>query len=392
VPASRRGYEVEPSATRDVHRPNLLLAAWQADRLATIGAAGLGFAVSGDGGRSWSPPVFIGAGCTHALTDPTVVLAGNRGYLAYFSAPRNERGAAAIGVATIDTDRRRVLRRVVVDHFDTVDKPALAIDPDVATNLYLAWIRRRGGEFGRSLLMFSASSDGGRHWRKPRVLDGRIPVDAQGTQVLAFSDASLLVAYSAVRGDGRAAQIVAFEGRNNGDSWSRRKFIGEVHGYRVRRGKTGLRTADFIPALAGTPGGVVALATQRNRAGHGTVLLSQSDGFREPYSAAAQVATAAGQVFTPSIAFTRASERAVTYYVLRGNSLTAWFKRPGGDPMRLAGPVSIESVPQRDRFLGDYESLVATQDAFVPVFVMPDGGAGGPTRVVAGRVLLNRAP
>jgi hypothetical protein len=170
--------------------------------------------------------------------------------------------------------------------------------------------------------------------------------------------------------------------------------------YQVTLRTQTLRTADFFPAVAVNTRGAVAIAYQRTAGAKGEIRVVESRDFGQRWYDAEVAAARRGQVFSPSISFSRpdrlgTSRVGLMYYNLVKARVSLWSVAGVAVPddvtlwprhARQLPPTSLGSIPQVNRFLGDYHGLTPAPKYgdFVAANAWPLTSEGDPTEIRAG--------
>jgi hypothetical protein len=385
---AQRASEVEPSIAAG---PGVLVAAWQQDRYLHGAAAGIGVAVSHDGGDSWQrvdvPRI---TDCTPAFdhaSDPWVsVGADGTVYLAALVGRPDRAGfrtrvaisASRDGGATWPAP---TLLDAGGNGFN--DKPSVSADPARPARAYAVWTLE-----GQAYL--ARTRDAGRSWSPPRLVERA----RRGTGLLSSTIAVLpgadrllhtFIAYG--RGGFR---LEATRSPDGGSTWSSPSLIAAL----ARRppGRPPVRVLPISGTGAAAAGAGLVYEAFVER-GVEVDVASSGDGGRT-WSQPRVVARQDRGVFGPSLAGVPGGALAATYYgrEMRGTASfwiatsrdgTRWQRR------RLAAPFDLTRAPRSDgaAFLGDYSGLTAVAGGgFAAAFaVSPPLATDGSSDVLVAR-------
>lgn len=420
--------EVEPSAAADPTNPARLLAAWQQDRWTNGGARAIVSAISSDGGSTWQRTVHPFSRCGGAATgsvgdferatDPWVDFApdGTAFVMALaFSGGSLADGSSNAMLVSRSTDGGRswsapaVLVRDGATLFN--DKNSLTADPTANGFVYAVWDRIDRAGNGPTLL--ARSTDNGLSWEPARAIytptaaggvsqtiGNRIvvlPAGAErGVLVNLFTQIDTVGSSSTVR-------LAVMRSTDRGLSWSAPVFVADLRSVGTRDGASGqtVRDGGIIGSIAAGPDNSLWVVWQDGRfsggARDGIALSRSTDGGRSWSVPVAinQASTAAA--FTPVVTVRADGTVGVMHYDWRNNTadpntlLTdAWLltSRDGSSwtETHVAGPFDLSLAPQASGlFLGDYQGLVSSGNAFIPVLVTTGSSTGNRTDVRAPR-------
>lgn len=386
------GTQAEPYVHANPSNSQNLLAGWQENRFRNGGARTLGFAVSSDGGATWTDGLVpkltnVDGGSWQKASDPWVAFGPNN--RAYFSSllfnettPDN-----AIGVS-VSTDGGRnwgLPVQVFRSNFDFNDKEAVVVDTSPTSpffgNVYVAWDINIGGDVNTisQTLVVARSTDGGNTYNAPVIVRegsanvGVIPrVGPDGTLYLAW-----------VGGSDTRPKLFFSKSTDGGLTWGKKRKLGKLRPVGVRNLRTGAglpsfdvdpRTSDLYIAFAeqGSAGqDQAALITSRDGGSTWSDHMQVSDG---PADAAS---------FTVAVAVNEASEVAISYYSLRNDPQRSFLvdeyvriSRDGGrtfEPSIRLTPTSFDirfaAQAGNTFFLGDYAGLTAAGRGFHSVWI-----------------------
>lgn len=210
LPATQRG-QAEPHICRSVSNPSLLLATFQEGRFSTSGALDCGYAVSTDGGLTWSRSLIpqltaASGGIYNRATDP-VAAAGPNGEL-YLNTLGSISGAFDLAAVTVsrslDSGKTWSSPAIVYQSPSTLvmpDKNWLAVNDYAGTpnsgRLIATWTNFTANASGASTgnnLLAATSDDRGATWSSPIAITAA-GASNQGTQPIYLPDGSLLIVY-----------------------------------------------------------------------------------------------------------------------------------------------------------------------------------------------------
>ena len=419
------GSQVEPWLAVNPADPENMVGFFQEDRWSTGGARNLVFATTKDGGDTWRNAAVPGitvlsGGSYERATDPWVDFGpGNRVYgfsLAFDdSTPRN-----ALFVNTSTTGGRTwgapvpVIVDTELEFFN--DKNALAADSGARSpfrgNVYVAWDRLddtstpvEDNFTGPAL--FSRSTNGGVSFSTPKVIFGTGTNEQTiGDVPVVLPDGTIVVAGTFIDADANQS-IFVVRSTDGGVRWSRPRLVEDEPTYSI----PDVRSGDTVPSFAvDRRTGRIYAAWEDARASVGArddILVMSSDDDGRTWSAPVQANDTPRRdqsAFTPAIQVDDKGRVGLVYYDLRADTspvddqqlTTEWFtsSRDGGRTFGKSKSVTpsfdMAAAPEAGGFfLGDYQALGTTGDAFQPFFVaallaQADGALG--TDVFVARV------
>lgn len=393
-----------------------VVAAFQVGRLEDGGAHGIGWARSGDSGRTWRagllPSLTVSstpAGRWDVTTDPVVAYdAAHRRWLIATLGVSD--GHAALLVSS-STDGLRWSAPITLDApAEEPDKEWLVCDNGAASRFrgrcYLAYMNFAGDE-----LRVRWSADGGVTWR-PAVSAPTGPRGSaivNGAQPVVRANGDLVVVVS-VFGSilSRENRIAAVRSVDGGATWDAPVAVSELE----ERPILGLRAGALSSVDIGADGTIYAVWSDcrfRECEANDIVLATSRDGVRwsEPTRVPSPSSEVAYDYFLPAVGASRAGRRlAVLYHSVRqpdrcvdgcNASIDVWLveSEDGGHRWSTPRRLNAESlrIPWLARstlgsFLGDYVSVSYASGTPVAVFTLASPPTGGELRqaVAAARV------
>lgn len=425
--------DVEPTIAVNPRDPENLIAGWwtgQAGfkRLAVAG----GFGVTHDGGRSWQTglpqqvdscsgrPSYRVAGShdewlAFAPNGRAYMLVESGRHLAVPIQHPIEAGNTNTLWLYTSRDQGRTWSRPVAVATASVatggpDQPRLTVDPTDPKRLYVFWRQIppsafKIGEIGNAPGYFSASTDSGRRWSKPRLIITRstdVPqgpqmqhpyVLANGTLVDIFDEQNFLNIDSL----NFAAQVMAIRSTNHGATWSKPVVIATHTSLQFFTDPDGggIRALGTAASSAIGPRGALYAAWTDRRSDQPLlrVLLSKSTDGGRTWSKPSQVGRSDSVSLGPTVAIAGDGTVGILYYDNRNDKPhdSSWttdvylaYARSGSHHWReqhLAGPFNMATAPVEGQesavhrpqpyyFLGDYFGLAGLPHGFAAAFTM----------------------
>jgi hypothetical protein len=384
--------QTEPFVALNPERESHLLAGYQENRFADGGARALAYAVSFNGGKSWSEgllPELTAAtgGPFERASDPWVAFGpGGRAY--YVSLAFNERSPDnGIFVSASDDGGLTWGPPVAVrtDAVDFNDKEAMTVDTRADSpyqgRIYVGWDTITADE--RQLLRVAFSDDGGGSFRPA------VTVHGEGANIGAFPVVGpqgvvhLVWTHFTFDGGFQSPVLLAAKSTDGGASWSAPVVVSDLRPF----GVAGQRTGGILPSAAVDPRtGDLYVAWQDERFSPGTdqVVLSRSTDGGETWSEPQLVSDGPRNAanFTPAVAVNANGLVGVAYYSMRNDpsrqvlvdeylAISRDRGRRFGRSLRVSAAswdVRFAAV-SRGFFLGDYQGLAASRQFFYPLWI-----------------------
>ncbi len=385
--------QTEPFVVLNPERESHLLAGYQENRFADGGARALAYAVSFNGGKSWSEGLLPGlttatGGRFERASDPWVAFGpGGRAY--YLSLAFNERTPDnGIFVSASDDGGLTWGPPVPVrtDTTDFNDKEAMAVDTRTDSpyrgRIYVGWDAVLANQ-QRQPVRFSYSEDGGASFSPP------ITVYDEGASVGVFPVVGpegvvhLVWANYTFSGGTWNPSLLTAKSTDGGASWSSPVVISDARPF----GVDGQRTGGSLPSAAVDPRTgdfYVVWQDERFSPGVDQVVLSRSSDGGETWSASQIVSDGPRNAanFTPAVAVNPNGLVGVAYYSMRNDPARSVLvdeylaiSRDRGRRFGRSVRVSAASwdvrfaAVSRGFFLGDYQGLAAGRKTFHPLWI-----------------------
>jgi len=408
--------EVEPMVAVDPTNPGRLIGVWQQDRWSNGSARGIVTGVSADGGRTWAHRTVPYSRCTGGTfdraTDPWVTISPDGiAYQVALASQGSTFGPSSASAILVSRSADGgdswsppvTLSRGGADFFD--DKESITADPTDPRYVYATWDRLDPTGWGPT--WFSRTADGGATWEPARpIFDPGRTSQTINNQIVVLPDGTLVAFFTRIDGLPGLQTLVVIRSPDKGLTWSAPIPVSVVQAVGTQDPETGVpvRDAAVLGAIAVGPDGSLVAVWQDARFSRGArdgIALSRSTDGGVTWSTAVQVnRDPTVPAFVPSVAVRRDGTIGVTYYDFRSNTADRttlltdyWLARStdGGATWResrVAGPFDLGIAPfATGLFLGDYQALVATGDAFVPFYAaVNDGNLANRTDVFASLV------
>ena len=403
----------EPYLAVNPLSPANLIAAWQQNRWSDGGAQGLNLAASFDGGMSWTLTNATFSRCTGGsasnagnyarATDVWLAVSPNGvAYalsLSYTGASLTPDSSSAMLVAqSRDGGMSWSLPIAVIQDGSEVfnDKGSITADPINSSFVYVVWDRLITATAGPSY--FAMTADGGSSWQLARSIYDPGPTNQTiGNQIVVLPGDVIVNIFTEIDtapSGSTSATVRAMRSTDHGTSWSTPVTVTALQAVGTTNPANGAAVRDGSTLLSASvgPGGILYLAWQDSRFAHGEhdgIAMTQSTDGGLSWSTPVQVnADHSVQAFTPTIHVRADGVIAVTYFDLRNNTApsagTLWtdcWMATSADGVtfretHLSGSFNLELAPDsQGLFLGDYESLVSANGAFLPFYAQVDRGS-----------------
>jgi len=419
--------EIEPRSAINPTNPLNIVGEYQQDRWSDGGARGLVASVTHNGGSSWTRVVVPGlTRCSRGIydraSDPWLSFAPNGDLYAislsfdFFDL----HNAIIVNKSTDGGDTWSPAKEITADDTDGLDKQSITADPHNSNVVYATWDRFvtpggsiHAGDQGiinsrsyKQQTFFSKSTDAGATWSEPQQIFVSSSFSGSiGGMIRVLSDGTLLDGLDIFgKNDskgGDCASVAVLRSTDGGNTWSHKAdiispltctYVGAHDpdtGALVRSGGLIDFTVDGMNAYAVWEDAVDGAPRT------GRVLYSQSinDG---PWSAPAVISKTPPGVdaFVPTIAVNASHTIGVTYYDFRNNTpggsadTDYWLTRCSAactnpanwSEVHVAGPFDMHQAPvARGEFVGDYEGLTTSGNAFQPFFIQAVTKPSNPT-------------
>jgi hypothetical protein len=282
---------------------------------------------------------------------------------------------------------------------------AITASPRLAGHAYLVWANFVFGLPRTNTVEFSRTTDGGRTWSSPVLVDqlGPSAID-QAPRLLVLPDGTLLAVFARADFDLGLAQLYAARSLDEGRTWLPPVLAGSKPlPPDIVDPETGIPLPQpGFPGAAVAPDGTVYIAVEDNTsASSGGIAVARSrDGGRTWTSATLPGVTAFA--FEPAIAVDAHGTVGVTWYDLRNDrpgdaalSADVWFahSQDRGRSWRqahVAGPTDLHTAPlPAHNYVGEYQGLAGLPRGrgFAAAFTLAAPQAkDGPTDIFFARI------
>jgi hypothetical protein len=369
--AGEAGTHAEPYIAANPLNPNNLIAGYQQNRFSGGGARSLDYAVSFDGGQTWTEALLpnltgVSGGSWEKASDPWVVFGpDNR---AYYSGLlfNNSNADNAVGVSTSTNGGVSWSDPVLVGRtsVDFNDKDSIAVDTFPASpnfgNVYVTWDINVGGAADNvpQRMVVVRSLDGGKTFQEPVALRGK------GSNIGSIArigpDGTLYLVWAGGAQNAAVFTIFFSKSRDGGLTWGPNVKLGKIRS----SGVDNVRAGEILPSFALDPAnGDLYVAWEDHRwtgVDQATVMYSRDGG--ETWTGPARVSDGPDDAAAFTVAVAAANGRvAVSYYSLQN------------DP-QLSFLVDEYVTVSQDRGATFQPSLRATRSSFDIRFASQSGG------------------
>ena len=399
-PSSQHATEVEPD---NAAHGNTVIAVFQQGRFRDGGSSGIGWARSGDRGKTWSNGSLPGLtrysqGPWARVTDPSVAWDDRDGVWVAASLGLSDSGGVngrqvMINRSTDATGTQWYAATTATPVQDSVDKSWIACDNTSTSphygNCYLEYDDVNAGDE----ILMTTSADGGQTWTPPVTTQGDDL--GLGGQPLVQPDGRVVV--PALSADG--SSIIAFSSEDGGATWHAAVTVANVEDHQVAGG---LRS-DALPSAAMDAAGRIYVTWQDCRFrstcdGNDIVMSTSDDGINWTVARRIPIDAAGGaDHFIPGIGVDPATSGstarlALAYYFYPDANCSTDCKLEVGlvsstdggttwsTPRLLAGPMSLSWLAQTTQgaMVGDYMATSFAGGTAHPVYAVarPPGSNG----------------
>ncbi|MGH8499339.1 MAG: sialidase family protein, partial [Methylococcales bacterium] len=404
--------EVEPSVAVNPLNPENLIGAWQQDRWSNGAARGLSSGTSFDGGKTWTQKLIPFSRCSggtalnggnyERATDPWVSFSPNGTAHAMALSLNRTTGSQNAMLASRSLDggvswsnpATLILDADGIAFFN--DKNAITADPTDSNYVYAVWDRLAAN--GNGPTYFARSINNGLSWETARsIYNPGGTGQTIGNVITVLPDGTLinLLTKLVTIGGNDVATIEVMRSSNKGISWSQPFLISDLLAIGTRDPETGtlIRDGSILAQIASAPDGKLYVAWQDSRFSGGLrdgIAFSQSQDGGFTWSNPVRINSNNNvQAMIPSVHVRADGIIGVSYYDLRSNTsdpatlLTDYWLATSNDGInwsesRITETFDYTTAPfAGGYFVGDYQSLVSSNNIFIPFFVKTNSGDFG---------------
>ncbi|MGB9149586.1 MAG: sialidase family protein [Burkholderiales bacterium] len=398
--------EVEPTVAVNPFNPNNIIGAWQASRWSNGGSQALATGVSNDGGLTWSARSVPFSRCTggnagnggdyERASDPWVAIAPDgvavQIALAFNGAVLSAGSASAILASrSVDGGNSWTPPATLIRDGSAFfnDKGAITADKTDPRKFYVVWDRLESEDTGPTF--FARSVNSGQAWESARpIYQPGARKQTLGNQIVILPDGNLVNYFTQIdtAADGSlSAALGVVRSADKGDTWSQAYKVADLLPVGSKDPETGTKIRDgaLLGAIAVSPGGELFSVWQDARFTGGVrdgIVMSRSADGGVTWSSPARINnTPDVQAFTPTIRILTDGTIGVSYFDLRSNTADArtlpteyWLTRSldgtNWRETRITPTFDLATAPFAGGFfLGDYQALAGTGNAFMPFYV-----------------------
>ena len=401
--------EVEPSVAVNPLNPDNLVGAWQQDRWSNGAARGLASGVSFDGGKTWTQRLIPFSRCSggtalnggnyERATDPWVTFSPNGTAHAMALTLNRMTGTQNAMLASRSTDGGLTWSNpatLILDIDGAAffnDKNAITADPTDSNFVYAVWDRVAAN--GNGPTYFARSINGGLSWETAKIIynpggtgqtiGNVITVLPDGTLI------NLLTKIITVAGND-ISTLEVIRSTDKGITWSQPILISDLLAIGTSDPETGtkIRDGSILGQISVSPDGKLFVVWQDSRFSGGVrdaVAFSRSVDGGFTWSSPTRINPANNaQAMIPTVHVRADGVIGISYYDLRSNTsdaatlLTDYWLATSSDGIgwsesRITYAFDYTTAPfAGGYFIGDYQSLVSSNNVFIPFFVKTNSG------------------
>ncbi len=403
--------EVEPSVAVNPTNSDNLIGAWQQDRWSNGAARGLAAGVSFDGGKTWAQRLIPFSRCSggtafnggnyERATDPWVTFSPNgtaHAMALALNRTSNSRNAMLAsrsldGGLTWSNPATLILDIDGIAFFN--DKNTITADPTDSDYVYAVWDRLSSN--GNGPTYFTRSINGGVNWEAARsIYNPGATNQTIGNVIAVLPDGTLINLMTKIvdAGGVGVATLEVMRSTNKGTTWSQPFLISDLLAIGTHDPETGtpIRDGSILAQIAASPDGKLYVVWQDSRFSGGArdgIAFSQSldGGFTWSNPVRINFDNSV-QAMIPVVNVRADGVIGVSYYDLRSNTtaptlLTDYWLTTSTDGVhwsesRITAAFDYTTAPfAGGYFVGDYQSLVSSNNIFIPFFVKTNSGDFG---------------
>lgn len=401
--------EVEPSVSVNPANPDNLIGAWQQDRWSNGAARGLSSAYSFDGGKTWTQRLIPFSRCSggtalnggnyERATDPWVSFSPNGTAHAMALTLNRTTGSQNAMLASRSLDGGVTWSNPATLILDTDgiaffnDKNAITADSTDSNYVYAVWDRLAAN--GNGPTYFARSINNGLSWETARsIYNPGGTGQTIGNVITVLPDGTLinLLTKLVTIGGADVATIEVMRSTNKGINWSQPILISNLLAIGTRDPETGtlIRDGSILGQIASGPDGKLYVVWQDSRFSGGLrdgIAFSQSQDGGFTWSNPVRINSDNNvQAMIPTVHVRADGIIGVSYYDLRSNTsdpatlLTDYWLATSSDGInwsesRITETFDYTTAPfAGGYFIGDYQTLVSSNNIFIPFFVKTNSG------------------
>jgi hypothetical protein len=412
------GTALEPSLVVNPTNTANLIAAWQQDRWSTGGSQALNLGASFDGGMTWLVTNAAFSVCSGGSAgNAGNYLRASNGWLTVsttglvyalslsFSGSALQTGSSSAQLVARSVDGGNTWSTPVALIADGSsffnDKGSITADPFDSGYVYAVWDRLSKQNVGPTY--FALTSDTGNSWQAAGSIYDPGPTNQTiGNIIVVLPGDTLLDIFTELdtASDGSVTALLrSIRSTDHGTTWSAPVTIAadEAVGTTDPLSGAAIRDSSDLFSASVSSGGTIYLVWQDARfsgGDHDGVALSSSGDGGQTWATPIQInGEPNAPAFTPTVNVRADGVIGVSYYDLRNDTLPGsvmtdcWMVTSSDgthfEETHLSGPFNLDLAPQGEfgpnntlgLFLGDYQALISSGGAFLPLYAQTNTGS-----------------